>query len=352
MKMASEHGISTILVPVLTPPLDTYEGGERTTTQLVKINYENGKYSFDFELVRKFISTAIECGINRFEINHMFTQWGAKNAPKVIATVDGEKKRIFGWETCATSDEYKEFLGALIPALISFLKEMGINNDRVFFHVSDEPSQRCFEEYKGASAILRPLIKGYKLIDAMSHIEFYKQGLVEVAVCSINDIEPFLEDGVPELWGYYCCAQNKEVSNRFFSMSSARNRIIGAQIYKFGLSGFLHWGYNFYNSQLSRKKINPYKVTDAGGAFPSGDAFSVYPYRNGVIPALRLKIFKEALDDVSLLYMLESKIGREKVIALVDRVAGMNMTFKVYPRNEEFFEVLKREAIKELKRNS
>ena len=232
------------------------------------------------------------------------------------------------------------------------LKEMGINNDRVFFHVSDEPSQRCFEEYKGASAILRPLIKGYKLIDAMSHIEFYKQGLVEVAVCSINDIEPFLEDGVPELWGYYCCAQNKEVSNRFFSMSSARNRIIGAQIYKFGLSGFLHWGYNFYNSQLSRKKINPYKVTDAGGAFPSGDAFSVYPYRNGVIPALRLKIFKEALDDVSLLYMLESKIGREKVIALVDRVAGMNMTFKVYPRNEEFFEVLKREAIKELKRNS
>ena len=123
-------------------------------------------------------------------------------------------------------------------------------------------------------------------------------------------------------------------------MSSERTRIIGTQIYKFALKGFLQWGYNFYYTQYSKKKINPYKVTDAGGAFPSGDAFSVYPYRNGVIPSLRLKIFKEALDDVSLLYMLERKIGREETIALLDKVAETDVTFKNYPRNEEFFDKL------------
>lgn len=348
MQMASEHGINMILVPVLTPPLDTYEGGERTTTQLVKITLENKKYSFDFTNLHKFIKIAQSCGIKYFEINHMFTQWGAKHAPKVIALINGEKKRIFGWETCATSDEYAEFLRALIPELIKELKALGLTNDQVFFHVSDEPNEHCMEEYKGASAILKPLVKGYKLTDALSHLEFYKQGLVEISVCGTSAIEPFLNEDIPELWGYYCCAQTIDVSNRFFSMSSERNRIIGTQIYKFGLKGFLHWGYNFYNTQCSRKKINPYKITDAGGAFPSGDAFSVYPYRNGVIPSLRLKVFKEALDDVSLLYMLESKIGREQTIALLDSVAEQDITFKSYPMNEEFFARLKREIIKKL----
>ena len=49
------------------------------------------------------------------------------------------------------------------------------------------------------------------------------------------------------------------------------------QLYKYKIIGILHWGYNFYNSQFSLEKINPYQVTDAGGAFPSGDAFLVYP---------------------------------------------------------------------------
>ncbi len=350
MKMANEHGINMILVPVLTPPLDTYEGGERTTTQLVDIEVKNGDYVFDFSRLHTYINMAKKCGMKYFEINHMFTQWGAKHAPKVIATVNGEKQRIFGWETSATSDEYATFLRALIPALIKEIKALGLPNDHVFFHVSDEPNDRCIDEYRGASAILKPLVKGYKLTDALSNLEFYKQGLVEVSVCEINSLERFIEAKVPELWGYYCCAQTIEVSNRFFSMSSERNRIIGTQIYKFGLKGFLHWGYNFYNTQYSRKQINPYKVTDAGKAFPSGDAFSVYPVKNGVIPSLRLKVFKEALDDVSMLYMLENKIGKERTIAILDEVAEQDLTFKKYPRCEEFFARLRKRIISELKK--
>lgn len=349
MKMANAHGINMILVPVLTPPLDTYEGGERTTTQLVDIEVKNGDYVFDFSNLHTYINMARECGMKYFEINHMFTQWGSKYAPKVIATVNGQKQRIFGWETSATSNEYATFLRALIPALIKELKAEGLSNDQVFFHVSDEPNHRCIDEYRGASAILKPLVKDYKITDALSHIEFSKQGLVDVSVCSIKCIEPFIQDGVSNLWGYYCCAENMEVSNRFFSMPSERNRIIGTQIYKFGLKGFLHWGYNFYNSQYSRKQINPYKITDAGKAFPSGDAFSVYPVKNDVIPSLRLKVFKEALDDVSLLYMLERKIGREEVIRVLNEEAECDLTFKIYPRQEEFFARLRKRVIKLLK---
>ncbi len=350
IKMATDHGINMLLIPALTPPLDTAVGGERTTVQLVDITVENGKYIFDFANFRKFIEIARNNGVKYFEINHMFTQWGAKHAPKVIATVDGEKKRIFGWETDASGEEYKSFLQSLIPTIIKELTSMGIDKEHIVFHASDEPNMDCIENYRKATEILTPLLDGCVQMDALSDLEFYKRGLIKRPVCGIDQIHKFLEAGVPDMWGYYCCAQTWEVSNRFFSMSSERNRIIGTQIYKFALKGFLHWGYNFYYTQHSKKKINPYKVTDAGGAFPSGDAFSVYPYRNGAIPSLRLKVFKEALDDVSLLYMLEKKIGREKTIELLDSVAEQDITFKSYPMNEKFFEKLTNIIFDQLKK--
>ena len=64
------------------------------------------------------------------------------------------------------------------------------------------------------------------------------------------------------------------------SMPSARTRILGTQLYKFGIEGFLHWGYNFYFAGRSRKFINPFMVTDAAGAFPSGDPFILYPSKD------------------------------------------------------------------------
>ena len=73
-------------------------------------------------------------------------------------------------------------------------------------------------------------------------------------------------------------------------MPSYRNRIAGLLCYKFGLKGFLQWGYNFYNTQLSLETVNPYACTDGGRAFPSGDPFSVYPEGEGCTESLRLSV--------------------------------------------------------------
>ena len=117
-------------------------------------------------------------------------------------------------------------------------------------------------------------------------------------------------------------------------------------MYRCSIVGFLHWGYNFYNTQYSKKQINPYEVTDAGGSFPSGDSFSVYPYKDGAIPSTRIKVFKNAIEDIRLLKLLEQKIGKAEVDKLIDRVAGMEITFKSYPKNEGFFTDLYREIFK------
>ena len=343
--VAVAHGMNMILTPVLTPPLDTEVGGERTTVQLVKIEKKGKKYTFDFSLLERFIDVCLKCGIKYFEINHMFTQWGAKNAPKVVATVDGKEEKIFGWHTDATSKEYLNFLKKLIPAIIEVFVNKGIDKSRVYFHVSDEPNDRCIEEYKCAYKALTKLIKGCEQIDALSHFEFYQKKIIKTPVVATNAIEPFLQ-AKARIWCYYCCAQHEFVANRFMAMPSYRNRIIGVQMYKCSIVGFLHWGFNFYNLQYSKGKINPYEVTDAGGGFPSGDSFSIYPYENYAIPSLRMKIFKNAIDDIRLLTLLEAKIGKESVIELIDRVAGMDIAFNKYPKEEDFFARLYSEIFK------
>jgi len=47
-----------------------------------------------------------------------------------------------------------------------------------------------------------------------------------------------------------------------------------------------------------------------------------------------------------LLKLLEQKIGKAEVDALIDRVAGMEVTFTNYPKTESFFEKLYEEIFK------
>ena len=181
--------------------------------KLVDITLENGEYSFDFTNLIRYAEIAKKCGIKNIEVNHMFTQWGAKHAPKVMARVDGEYKKIFGWETDASSEEYAHFLSKLIPEVIKTLEGVGFSKENIFFHISDEPSLKDLEQYKSAHDILTPLIEGCTQIDAISNAEFFKEGLIKTPVVSINHIDYFMHEGITDFLGYNCCAQSSTVSN-------------------------------------------------------------------------------------------------------------------------------------------
>ena len=137
------------------------------------------------------------------------------------------------------------------------------------------------------------------------------------------------------------------MANRFFSTPSARNRILGVQLYKYNIKGFLQWGYNFWYSQFSLSEIDPYLTTDSGGAFPSGDPFTVYPGKGGsAIASLRTEIFYEAIQDMNALNALEKKIGREKTLAVLE--AGIPpVTMEEYPTDPAWI-IKKREEINRL----
>ncbi len=339
MAMAAELGMNMILTPVIIPPLDTQPGTCRPNTQLAIIEKRGEEYTFDFSRLGRWIGLCRKNGISHFEISHLYSQWGADFAPNIFVTEDGEEKHLFGWHVKADDPAYVGFLRQFLPALVAYLKEQGVA-ENCYFHISDEPHGTQLEQYRRAHGVVKPLLDGCPMMDALSDVNFYREGLVQNPVCANDAMVPFLECGAKNLWAYYCCAQGEKVGNRFLAMPSHRNRILGIQMYKFGIKGFLHWGYNFYFSQLSRYPINPYTTTSADGVFPSGDPFSVYPTHNGPIPSLRAKVFYEALQDMRVCLALEEKIGREAVVAMIDREAGMAVTFADYPRNSTFVPAL------------
>lgn len=340
------HGINMLLTPVFTPPLDTAVGTERPTVQLVGVTCTDGVYTFDFTALARWAKLCRAAGIEYLEIAHLFTQWGARATPKIMATVDGTYRRLFGWDIPAESPAYRAFLCAFLPALRAELARLGYDQAHVYFHISDEPSTAHLDSYRAAKHQVEDLLAGCPVIDALSSFDFYRQGLVEHPVPANDHIQPFLDAGVPDLWVYYCCAQGLDVPNRFFAMPSARNRIMGVLLYANDIKGFLHWGYNFYFNQYSRGLADPYAVTHCDYAFPSGDPYLVYPGPDGTpLPSLRAEVQSEALTDLRALQTLEAHIGRPAVMQLIRaRAENAAMTFRSYPRDDAYLLAL-REAV-------
>lgn len=337
LKRAREFGMNMVLTPVFTPPLDTQVGGERPTVQLTDVTVTGtDTYSFGFDMFDQWVAMCDRCGIDYYEISHFFTQWGAKHAPKIMAHTPEGEKRIFGWETDAFGSAYSSFLHQFADAFIKHLDEKGIR-DRCVFHVSDEPEKEHLDAYKKASALVHDCFKGFRIIDALSDFDFYQQKLVDTPIPSNDHIEPFIGN-VPELWTYYCCAQNHDyVSNRFFSIPSQRNRVLGYQLYKFQAVGFLHWAFNFWFAQFSVHEIDPFTETDADGVFYSGDSYVVYPGEDGKpLNSLRLHVFYDAFQDMMALQLLESKIGRDAVIQLLESETEKPLTFSEYPHSSKW----------------
>lgn len=348
MRTAVRRGVNMILTPLFTLPLDTLVGRERTTVQLVGVRKKDSLYEFDFTELERWIGLCKKCGFVYFEMGHLFSQWGARYAPKIMAEVDGKTEQIFGWDTRADSPEYCGFLRQFLPKLIEWLRETGIDQ-QTYFHISDEPNEGNIDSYQAARECVREYLKDYPVLDALSTLRFYQEGIVDYPVPTNVHIHEFLEAGVEHPWVYYCSGEYMDVSNRFFAMPLARTRIIGVQMYLYGVEGLLHWGYNYYNSQYSIRKINPYLVTDADDAFPSGDSFLVYPQADGrAAESIRLLALEEGLYDYRILKLLEARRGKEYVYKLVADLAGMQITFRDYPRDASFLLCLRGLLLREL----
>lgn len=335
-----QMGNNMILLPAFTPPLDTEVGGERLTTQLVKAKKDQDGYAFDFSEMKRFIALCQEKGIKYFEHSHLFTQWGGKFCPKIIVEEKGEKRNAFGWEVASDDERYKEFLTAYLTALQAFLREQGVW-EKTYLHLTDEPHGEHVEKYKELSDFVKGLTKGMKVMDAISEKEVAAAMDIPVVVLNAKDLDLFDEHKML----YYCVGVDGQgITNRYFYMPLQRTEILGMQLYENRAKGFLHWGYNFYNTQFSKAVLNPYEDATAGGGFPAGDSFIVYPGESEAEPSVRYFSLKRAFEDYRLLKTLEKTLGKDAVISLLHQegVKGVHE----YPRSARWQEEFRAKLVR------
>lgn len=326
---AAEMGATSVLTPTWTPPLDTAVGHYRLPTQLVDIIETEAGYEFGFAKLARWIEICRRQGIRGLEIAHLFTQWGAEATPAIYVHTPRGTERRFGWDVPATDPAYRALLEHLLPALRSFLAEHW-RDGSVIFHVSDEPNADMLPTYAAAKKVVADLLDGCLVVDALSHYELVEAGVVDVPVVATNAVHPFLEAGQDPLWVYYCVSQHRDVANRFIAMPSLRNRVLGHQLFAFRAAGFLHWGFNFYNTQYSYEPIDPFRDPCAGGAFPGGDPFIVYPGRGGQPwESVRFRVFAQAMADHRALQLLRDLTDFDTAREFVD--CGGTLAFDHFP---------------------
>ncbi len=295
-----DHGVDVMgFVPLWCPRREAL----KRPPQLLKVTRTgDGEYAFDFEAVRRFVRMAKEVGFERFEWPHLWIYWGVRHAMPIYEfKEDGRAELLWPIDTDGHGPVYRGFLAQFLPRFHEFLVSEGIL-EMSYFHLSDEPPLESLGRYRQARATLRELAPWMKVLDALSDVEFGKEGLTDWPCPIISSAPAYLRAGIPH-WVYFCCAPTGNHLNRFFDTPLAKIRMSGFLFHRLKANGFLHWGYNCWQKLETDEMLDPFADGAAGTwpGIPYGDPFVVYPGKDGPIDSIRWEVFAEALQDVALL---------------------------------------------------
>ena len=132
----------------------------------------------------------------------------------------------------------------------------------------------------------------------MPQLNFYKEGY---------DFYRERQKQGDETWFYTCLAPQGDFANRFLEQPLIKTRLIHWLNFKYGATGYLHWGFNQWFTGN-----DPYKETtrmneEGGNTLPGGDSWIVYPNNGKLYGSIRLEAMRDGIADYTLLKMLEKK---------------------------------------------
>ena len=281
----------------------------------IKQTGEN-KYEFDFTQFEDYIKTAISLGFRYF----MTPAIGSRRSWKesTIYVKNGEIPCLT-YEAYAYLLQYLGELGALL--------ERNGWTDMFYMSIADEPNEANAVEFRALCGIVRHLMPGIKLFDAMSYGPFY--GSLDVYVPLNSEYEKHMDvferfrGGGDELWHYVCCGPRGEgYVNRFMDYPLLATRYLFWGNYKYNLTGYLHWAVNQYqpNQDPFTNNWPIHRNADSVGPLPPGDTHIIYPGNGEPWMSVRLESQRESAEDYEIL----------KAIAAKDKTAADNICEKCF----------------------
>lgn len=294
-----EHGNDVVYVPLFFSRRETFN---RPAQLLAVTSPAAGRYEFDWKQAQRFIDLAHKVGLKHFEWPHLWIYWGVENPIRVYTWENGKARMLWAPDEKALGETYLTFLRQFLPEFHQFLKKNDLF-DKSYFHLSDEPgSDQHVRNYKAAREVLRELAPWMKVMDALSDIEYGRQGLTDIPIPIVSSAQNYVDAGIPH-WVYFCCGPRGRWLNRFMDTPLAKIRMSGWIFYKKNARGFLHWGYNYWHRMEREEIVDPFTESSGGDwpVIPAGDPFVVYPGKDGPIDSIRWEVFAESLQDYAIL---------------------------------------------------
>ncbi len=196
--------------------------------------------------------------------------------------------------------------------------------------LADEPQTHNDKTYRILAAMYRKFLPGIPIIDAVETTNL--GGGIDIWVPKQDTYEKWRSDyealkaAGEEMWFYTCAFPAGPAMNRNMDLPLTVSRIVLWMGALYGLSGFLHWGFNYYiGDDIWHSACCPHK----GALLPAGDAHIVYPGADGPWRSMRFEAQRAGAEDYELL-MQAMEVCPEKTAALIQSVCT---TFRNYTRS-------------------
>jgi hypothetical protein len=325
----ADHRQNVALIPTLS--LTTFEVGS------------DGKLEMDFSRFDRWVTIFVEEGvIGRIEGGHIARRRGGFTGPFVVRVRLVRDGKIVAKDVDPTSPEAHEFYGKFLPALTAHLREKGWL-DCYMQHLGDEPIVTNASTYRAMARLVRKYAPELKILDAC--LTSRMPGAMDIWVPQLNllhhDYEYLLERqrAGDEVWFYTCVLPQAPYANRFIEQKLLTTRLLHWINYRYGVTGYLHWGYN------QGWGLDPFKNTTRPHIFPhylpAGDICIVYPGKDSPLDSIRHEAMRDGIVDHELLSMLA-----ERAPATAKRIAEKHvLRFDKYNTDVETFRASRREML-------
>lgn len=199
------------------------------------------------------------------------------------------------------------YLPQFLPVFEKHLKEKGWLQ-KTLFHISDEPCNHNVISWREASDFVHRHAPSLRRIDAIEGTYFDDR--LEVWVPKLDELTNWWDTYKKrqsegnELW-YYMAMSTTTYPNRFIDSPLIETRILHWLNYRFGITGYLHYGYNQWSTD------DPYTQM-CQPQYGIGADCLVYPKKTGIVNSIRLEQERNSLSDFEYFWLLEQEIAQLK----------------------------------------
>ena len=280
--------------------------------QLTKITEAaGGTLRFDFADFDRWVDIFIQAGvIGLIEGGHLGGRSGNWDSPFHLhghTVLKGDGTEAYKQPSAAVdSAECQKFLSQFLPALQDHLDEKGWTQKYVQ-HLADEPSKANLESFRQLAGLVKEFAPKLRRLDANTNTELV--GSLDSWVPLLHAFEKAEEFYAQrqavgeEVWFYTCLEPRGEYPNRFIDFPLLDVRLLHWINFKHRITGYLHWGYNFWSGDPFTDTQPPH----GSGVLPSGDMCIVYPGESGPLDSIRFEALRDGVEDFELLRLLAEK---------------------------------------------